>query len=110
MSQRAFRATRRYRTRFGSAHHGDALDLMTALPDASIQAIVTSPPFALKRKKKYGNVKQDEYVGWFLKFAPEFRRVLTADGSLVIDIGGAWMPGSATRSIYQFELLVALVR
>jgi len=28
----------------------------------------------------------------------------------VIDIGGAWMPGTPTRSIYQFELLVSLIR
>src|SRR5205085_9262294 len=31
-------------------------------------------------------------------------------GSLVVEIGGAWMPGYPTRSIYHFELLVRLVR
>ncbi len=110
MSERAFRARRRYRTASGSAYQGDSLDLLTALPDASVQAIITSPPFALKRKKQYGNPTEDKYLEWFLQFAPEFWRVLKQDGSLVIDIGGAWMPGSPTRSIYQFELLVALVR
>src|SRR5215208_7359263 len=110
MSQRAFKRRVRYRTRLGAAYHGDSLDLLTALPDESVQAIITSPPFALKHKKKYGNPTEDQYLDWFLQFAPDFRRVLTSDGSLVIDIGGAWMPGSPTRSIYQFELLVALVR
>lgn len=110
MSQRAFRSRLRYRTGSGRAYEGDALELLTALPDESVQAIITSPPFALKRKKKYGNPTEDKYVEWFLQFAPNFRRVLKEDGSLVIDIGGAWMPGSPTRSIYQFELLVALVR
>jgi hypothetical protein len=110
LSQRNFRASQRYRTRLGAAYHGDSTRLLTALADASVQAIITSPPFALKRKKRYGNVSEDEYIEWFLKFVPEFRRVLTEDGSLVIDIGGAWMPGSPTRSIYQFELLISLVR
>lgn len=110
LSQRAFRSCRRYTTGLGAAYHGDSLQLLTAIPDESVQAIITSPPFALKTKKQYGNPTQDKYLAWFLAFAPEFRRVLTNDGSLVIDIGGAWMPGSPTRSIYQFELLVALVR
>ena len=110
MSQRELRSHQRYRTRLGVAYHGDSADLLTALPDASVQAIITSPPFALKRKKRYGNPAEDEYLAWFLRFVPEFRRVLRDDGSLVIDIGGAWMPGSPTRSIYQFELLIALVR
>ena len=110
MNARDLRARQRYRTRLGAAYHGDSAELLTALPDASVQAIVTSPPFALKSKKQYGNPSEDEYVDWFLGFVPEFTRVLKEDGSIVIDIGGAWMPRSPTRSIYQFELLVALVR
>lgn len=110
MTQRDLRARQRYRTGLGAAYYGDSGELLTALPDASVQAIITSPPFALKRKKQYGNPREDQYLEWFLSFVPEFRRVLRDDGSLVIDIGGAWMPGAPTRSIYQFELLVALVR
>jgi DNA modification methylase len=61
-------------------------------------------------KKEYGNADQGEYVGWFLPFANQFRRVLKDDGSLVLDIGGAWQPGQPTRSLYHFELLIALCR
>lgn len=99
-----------YRTPLGTAYCGNSLDLLPAVPDESIQAIITSPPFALRRKKAYGNPPEHEYVEWFLTFAEEFKRVLKTDGSLVIEIGGAWLKGSPTRSIYQFELLVALVR
>ena len=74
-------------------------------PTGACQAIITSPPFALRRKKRYGNPPEHEYVAWFLEFAKEFKRVLRDDGSLVIEIGGAWLKGSPTRSIYQFELL-----
>lgn len=99
-----------YRTDLGEAMVGDALKLIKRLDAKSVQAIVTSPPFALLSPKKYGNVTQTEYVEWFKKFAMEFKRVLRSDGSLVIEIGGSWLPGTPTRSIYHFELLVALVR
>ena len=99
-----------YETNSGQAWCGDSLDILPTLPDGSINLICTSPPFALTRVKEYGNETQDSYVQWFLGFAREFRRLLAPDGSLVVDIGGAWMPGSPTRSIYHFELLIALVR
>lgn len=49
-------------------------------------------------------------MDWFLGFAKEFKRILTEDGSLVIDLGGAYLPGYPVRSIYQFELLVRLCK
>lgn len=76
---------------------------------ASVDLIMTSPPFGLVRKKSYGNEDADEYCNWFRPFAEGFKRVLKDDGSLVIDIGGAWIPGQPTRSLYHFKLLVMLV-
>jgi len=99
-----------YRTEQGEAYLGDSLHLMEELPDRSINLIVTSPPFALTRKKEYGNKSADEYVEWFLGFARQFHRILTDDGSLVIDLGGAYLPGTPVRAIYQFELLIRLCR
>jgi DNA modification methylase len=99
-----------YKTSHGAAYVGDALDLLRALPEKSINLVLTSPPFALQRKKDYGNEPADGYVAWFMRFAWEMKRVLRDDGSLVIDIGGAWTKGQPVRSIYHFELLVALVR
>ncbi len=98
-----------YTTGFGAAYVGDARHLLTLLPSRSVKAIITSPPYALHFKKAYGNPRHDAYLEWFLGFAPEFRRVLRPNGSLVIEIGGAWIPGQPTRSIYHFELLVRLV-
>lgn len=100
----------RYATKLGAAYVGDSLKLMRLLPSRSVSAIITSPPYALHFKKAYGNPKQDDYVDWFLEFAKEFRRVLRPNGSLVIEIGGAWNRGLPTRSIYHFELLVRLVK
>jgi len=110
LSKAEFDARKVYGTWWGSAYWGDSLELLHHVPDKSIQAIITSPPFALKTKKKYGNRPPNEYIDWFKGFAKEFRRVLKDQGSLVIEIGGAWLPGAPVRSIYQYELLVALVR
>jgi site-specific DNA-methyltransferase (cytosine-N4-specific) len=99
-----------YETRFGRAFLGDALRLTAALPDQSVNLVLTSPPFALTRKKEYGNESAAKYVQWFLPFAQEFKRVLAEDGSFVLDLGGAYLPGVPVRSIYQYELLVSLVK
>jgi site-specific DNA-methyltransferase (cytosine-N4-specific) len=106
---RLLAATPRYATNLGAAYIGDSLDLLKLLPARSVSAIITSPPYALKFKKAYGNPEPGAYVEWFMTFAKEFRRVLRPYGSLVLEIGGAWNPGEPTRSIYHFELLVRLV-
>lgn len=99
-----------YATSYGAAFLGDSLDFLKQIASDSIDLIVTSPPFALERKKEYGNVHAEEYVPWFLKFAAQFKRVLKDTGSLVIDIGGTWIKGQPTRSLYHFELVIALCK
>lgn len=98
-----------YKTALGEAWLGDSLELLDTLKDNSVTLTCTSPPFALVRQKEYGNEPESAYVAWFHKFAEKVQRVLTDDGSFVIDLGGAWMPGSATRSLYQYRLLIDLV-
>jgi len=71
--------------------------------------VFTSPPYALHFKKEYGNVHKDDYVEWFLTFAREIQRVLTDDGSFVLNIGGSYNKGLPTRSIYHYKLMIALV-
>lgn len=99
-----------YRTPLGKAYLGDSIEFMRSLPNASIDLVLTSPPFALKRKKQYGNEDEGRYCDWFMAFAPDLRRVLKDDGSFVLDLGGAYMPGFPVRSIYMFELVVRLVK
>lgn len=40
-----------YRTDLGECHNGDSLELMTQLDAGSVDLVVTSPPFALQRKR-----------------------------------------------------------
>jgi len=99
-----------HRTKYGEIWLGDAGQLLEMLAPASVDLIVTSPPFGLVRKKDYGNVDADKYVEWFQPFGEIFRRILKPAGSLVIDIGGSWIPGQPTRSLYHYELVIMLCR
>lgn len=98
-----------YNTFFGAAYLQDSLEVLKALPNNSINAFITSPPYALHFKKEYGNVAKSDYVEWFSKFAQEIFRVLAEDGSLILNIGGSYNKGTPTRSLYHFKLLIALV-
>ena len=97
-----------HETPMGRIIHGDSRDMLASQDDESVDLIMTSPPFGLVRKKDYGNVEASEYVDWFKPFAAEFQRVLKKNGSLVIDIGGAWNKGYPTRNLYHFKLLIML--
>lgn len=98
-----------FQTDLGQAFLADTKDLIKEIPDESINLILTSPPFALVRKKSYGNEDEQEYINWFINnFAHEFKRILKPNGSLVIDIGGAYKPKRPVRSLYHFELLIQL--
>ncbi len=97
-----------YSTKNGVAFLGDALEGLRRMPSECIDLVVTSPPFALTRKKEYGNEPIERYLEWFLPFCHEIKRILKPDGSFILDIGGAWIPGAPIRSIYHFEVAVAL--
>src|SRR5579859_2319447 len=97
----------------GKIYCGDSLQLLKnqeIVQPGSVNLIMTSPPFGLVRQKEYGNVDADEYLEWFRPFAQAFYNSLADNGSLVIDIGGAWIPGQPTRSLYHYELLIMLCR
>lgn len=87
----------------------DSRELLALVPQNSVDLVMTSPPYALHFKKEYGNVAKKDYVAWFLPFAHEIHRALKPTGSFVLNIGGSFNPGTPTRSLYHFKLLIALV-
>ena len=98
-----------YQTPLGSMYVADSRDILAALASDSVDLAVTSPPYALHFKKEYGNVAKQDYLSWFLPFAREIFRALKPTGSFVLNIGGSFNPGTPTRSLYHFKLLIALV-
>jgi site-specific DNA-methyltransferase (adenine-specific) len=90
-------------------YKGDCAKLLSDLdifPDKSVNLIVTSPPYADKRKNSYDGMHPDKYVEWFLPVAKELYRVLKDDGSFILNIKEH--PQNSERSTYVLELILAL--
>ena len=97
-----------YYTDMGKAYVGDSRGLLASMDDDCVDLIITSPPFALQRKKEYGNKDQDEYVEWFMSFGHDIFRVLKSSGSFVLDLGGAYKKGRPVRSLYNYRILLGM--
>ncbi len=64
-------------------HQGDCREILRTLPDECVDLIVTSPPYADRRKHTYGGVPPEQYVEWFLPISLELKRVLKPEGSFI---------------------------
>ena len=95
-----------YSTSLGLQVCADSRVILNALPEASIDLIVTSPPFALLRQKSYGNEDQVDYVAWLVEFGRAAYRPLKPTASFVLDLGGAYQRGRPVRSLYNFRVLI----
>lgn len=71
-----------------------------------VQLILTSPPFPLNRKKKYGNRQGDEFIEWLAGLAVPLRKLLKRNGSLVLEMGNAWEPGKPVMSTLSLRSLL----
>ena len=74
------------------------------------QLIFTSPPFPLNRKKKYGNKTGDKYLEWLAALAKPLGDLLTENGSLVVELGNAWVPGEPVMSTLALEALMEILK
>ena len=103
----------RQRTRWGRYFVGDCESLLRGRLGRSlrgrIQLILTSPPYPLNRKKSYGNLTGDEYRRWLVGLAPLFAELLRPDGSIVIELGNAWVPGRPVQSLLHLKSLTDFV-
>lgn len=115
----SLRANRRaslpiYTTDLGAAHCGDSLKLLKSRAfeahKGKVQLAFTSPPFPLNTKKSYGNLQGEDYIRWFAQFAPLLREMVTDDGSIVIEIGNAWMPGEPVMSTHVLEAFLRFLK
>ena len=88
---------------------GDALAELRKLPDASIDLVVTSPPYADARKRQYGGTPPDEYVAWYTPIAAEIKRVLAERGSYILNIKES-RTADGQRSLYVHDLVRAHVK
>lgn len=76
-------------------HEGDAAETLADLPDSSVHAAVTSPPyFGLRDYGEDGQIglegSLEEYIDALLEVADELRRVLRDDGSWWLNLGDSF--------------------
>lgn len=99
-----------YKTEKGAFYLGACEDILKRLDlKGRIQLILTSPPFPLNNKKKYGNLNGTEYLNWFKSLAPLFTQLLTPTGSIVIEMGNAWEPERPVQSLLTLNSLMEFV-
>ncbi|MDW3208917.1 MAG: site-specific DNA-methyltransferase [Reichenbachiella sp.] len=102
-----------YKTDLGVCYNGKIEDALQSKKfdkyRGQINLIVTSPPFPLNRKKKYGNFQGDEYINWIKSLSKDFGNLLTPDGSIVIEVGNSWEPGIPVMSTLALKSLLAFL-
>jgi site-specific DNA-methyltransferase (cytosine-N4-specific) len=101
-----------YTTEYGRMFCGRAEDVLQTPSifdelKGRVQLILTSPPFPLNTKKKYGNLTGEKYLNWLVSFAPLLRQLVKPNGSIVIEIGNAWERGKPIMSTLPMEALLA---
>ena len=92
--------------------HGDALQVAESLPSASVQTIVTSPPyFGLRDYGADGQMGAEssvhEYVAAMCGLFRELRRVLADDGTLWLNLGDSYASGEVGRHDYADGSMIA---
>lgn len=103
-----------YATNLGAAIVGKSEDVFGGLTGRTlrgqVQLVFSSPPFPLNRKKKYGNLEGKEFKQWLCGYAETLTDLLTPDGSIVIEMGNAWMPRLPVMSTLALETLLGFQR
>ena len=87
---------------------GDCRRELAKIADASVDLIVTSPPYANQRASTYGGVKPADYVDWFLPIAAELQRVLKPSGTFILNIKEPAVNGE--RHTLVIELILEMRR
>lgn len=90
-------------------YNGDCNTLLkdtSIFPDKSVDLVVTSPPYADKRKSTYGGIHPDKYVEWFKPISKELHRVLKENGSFILNIKEH--PKNGERGTYVLELILEM--
>ena len=93
-----------FETGLGRFVIGDCLRTLQTLPDASVDLVITSPPY--DGQPKYGNGERygrDWYTGFFLNVTAEIFRVLTPNGNFVLNYRSK--RHNNERGLLQFELI-----
>lgn len=77
---------------------GDCLELIKTIPDESIDAVITDPPYNIGKDFEGEELQIEEWVKWCEKWVKECNRVLIAGGAFYITLG--W------HTVAEFKVMV----
>lgn len=91
---------------------GDVFERMAEMPDASVDLVLTSPPFLALRSylpadhpdkgKEIGSeATPAEFIDTMLRLTAEWRRILTPHGSIVVELGDTYAGSGGSGGDYQ---------
>jgi len=83
---------------------GDCLEQIPLLKDRSIQAVITSPPYAMQRKRQYGGVLEKDYPKWMVCVFNAIKPKLTKDGSILVNIRSHVKDGAVSDYVLNTRL------
>ena len=83
---------------------GDCREVMATLDAESVDAIVTSPPYAMQRAKQYGGIPESEYPEWSTEWMAEAHRILVPSGSVIINIREHVRDGQISDYVHRTRL------
>lgn len=95
-------------TDLGRVLWAEAMEAMGYIENESVQLIFTSPPYPLQRQRDYGGWSADNYLDSLLKHFDRAKPLLTANGSLVVNLCDVYEQGAPSLLTYQEELVVAM--
>ena len=85
---------------------GDCRCLISALPDYSIDVVVTSPPYCEQRNDHYPGVPEDEYPAFTLESMTQVAPKLARNGSVLIVIDPHIRDGMVSDYVLKTRLLL----
>lgn len=83
---------------------GDCLQVLPTLEAGSVDAVITSPPYAEQRKKFYGGIPEAEYPAWTVVWMNEVKRILKPQGSVLINIREHVKDGQISDYVHKTRL------
>lgn len=83
------------------------MDFLKALPDDYLDLVVTSPPYALKRKNVYGGISVAAYADWLFEVSEQIMRALKPSGSFVLNLKEGCDKGCRELYLLEYHLRMA---
>lgn len=85
---------------------GDCVEVLPTLAAGSVDAVITSPPYAMQRAKQYGGVPEAQYPEWTVAWLDALRPAMKPQGSVLINIREHIRDGEMSDYVHKTRLAV----